>query len=115
MNFVGSSLTNALHEYTWDGVNEGVVGPRLTNAKITALAACVGGDVVVVGCDDWCIKVLKEQLKNFRCFNAFLNISRLSAQQMTPHSPFMVTLAHCWAWTSVCRRTLWPVAAVMGL
>ena len=56
--FVGSSGTNVLSGYSWEGDSEGVVGPRFTS-DVTALACSDGGDVVVAGCADFNVKVSK--------------------------------------------------------
>lgn len=56
--FVGSSGTNVLSGYSWEGDSEGVVGPRFTS-DVTALACSAGGDVVVAGCADFNVKVIK--------------------------------------------------------
>jgi len=55
--FVGSSGTNMLSGYNWDGDSEGVVGPRFTS-DVTSLACKPSGEVVVAGCDDFSVKVI---------------------------------------------------------
>jgi len=56
--FVGSSGTNVLSGYSWDGDSEGVVGPRFT-CDVTALSCMNSGDQVAVGCADFNVKVIK--------------------------------------------------------
>ena len=54
--FVGSSGTNVLSGYSWEGDSEGVVGPRFTS-DVTALSCAPAGDLVVAGCGDFSVKV----------------------------------------------------------
>jgi len=56
--FVGSSGTNVLSGYSWEGDSEGVVGPRFTS-DVTALSCAPAGDLVVAGCGDFSVKVIK--------------------------------------------------------
>jgi len=56
--FVGSSGTNVLSGYSWEGDSEGVVGPRFT-ADVTALCCTESGGIVVAGLADFSVKVIK--------------------------------------------------------
>jgi len=62
--FVGSSGTNVLSGYSWEGDSEGVVGPRFT-ADVTALHCTESGEVVVAGLADFSVKVIKTS--DFSC------------------------------------------------
>jgi hypothetical protein len=53
---VGSSGINVLSGYSWEGDNEGVVGPRFTS-DVTALSCLQSGEVVVAGCANFSVKV----------------------------------------------------------
>ena len=56
--FVGSSSTNVLSGYSWELDSEGVVGPRFTS-DVTALSCMQSGEVVVAGCGDFSVNVIK--------------------------------------------------------
>ena len=56
--FVGSSSTNVLSGYSWELDSEGVVGPRFTS-DVSALSCMQSGDVVVAGCGDFSVNVIK--------------------------------------------------------
>jgi len=56
--FVGSSSTNVLSGYSWELDSEGVVGPRFTS-DVTALSCMQSGEVVVAGCADFSVNVIK--------------------------------------------------------
>ena len=78
--FVGSSSTNVLSGYSLELDSEGVVGPRLTS-DVTALSCMQSGEVVVAGCGDFSVNVIK--------------ISDFSTTKLTGHSApvLSVTLA----------------------
>jgi len=55
--FVGTSGTNVLSGYSWDGDSEGVVGPRFPS-DVTALYCEQSGNVVVAGLADFSVRVI---------------------------------------------------------